>query len=405
MSEPPVWLAPLLGPDDVVAGPSPVDAVRQEHALDYAAAENRLEGPGDSTASHYFAMVDPDDPNRVLSFHALTPVEPDEPEGAWWTYVSDRWVRDPRAAFVDRSGLLRWVDAGVVGSVERQMVIAAEYRRRQQTGQDDDQLRLRLLRVLRQGGNDSIDLPRGYVQWAWYPAGLHLEVGDGQDYARPLEPEVWESVRWLGWLPPDDLNRNAWFEAEGEGAAEVAYDLVTRTVSVLRQAKPAVDVHDLFPPDFEPVPEWNVNPDGVDLDEPHYHDPDGEGLCMFCEAPADDPQHWPPVVAFAPSTLEDSLEETRQVAVNWALAHEDDPSSSSTSSTRSRRSLVGPWTRSRNSSPRRGSSRPQRDSGQPPPTPGPHLTPGAGPDERRYRRTPPAIPRTSNDRDCPRSPR
>ena len=179
--------------------------------------------------------------------------------------------------------------------------------------------------MLRQGGSDSLDLTRGYVQWAWYPAGLHLEVGDGQDYARPLDDQVWESLRWLGWMPPDDVNRNAWFEAEGDGAAEVAYDLVTRTLSVLRQGTPAVDVHDLFPPDFEPVPEWNVNPDGVDLDGPHYHDPDGEGLCMFCEAPAKDPQHWPPVVAFAPASLGDGLEETRQAAVNWATAHMDGP--------------------------------------------------------------------------------
>lgn len=259
---PPGWLAPLLDDEDLVSGTG-VSAVRAAFAAAGIPSPEDDPTPADRAVSTYFAMTPRYDPNEVLSFHALT-AAPGRARGAWWTFVVDRWRSDESAAFADADGRLRWVPPRFVASVEAQIPIAHRNRHRPDRGVDDDVLRYRLARALRNGSTGSVDLAHGYVQWAGYPGGLHLEVGDGRDYTEPLDPELWRALRWLGWLPPDAEERNAWFEAEGPDAVDVALDLVSRTLTALRRAQPRAPRAPHAPaPPAEPTQDGAAKPAGL----------------------------------------------------------------------------------------------------------------------------------------------
>jgi len=225
----PPWLEPLLvGRHDlVVEHRDPFWAVQRMLPADDVAALG-TDGFLLGVPTTYFALVDALDTDAVLSAHALV-WEPDTlAGGAWWTLVEGGWLceRPERTA----GSRLRWIQsdevAAVTGGID--LFFAQQRQARRPTT-----IRRRITAAVESEGVDVIDLEPIYVQWAGFPAGVHLEVGDGKTYEQPLDPQLGADLRWLGWRMPGQGNRNAWFEVVGPDAVDLATDLVVRTLTVL----------------------------------------------------------------------------------------------------------------------------------------------------------------------------
>jgi hypothetical protein len=117
-------------------------------------------------------------------------------------------------------------------------------------------LHSRLTRALQEQSTGHLDLGPAYVQWAGYPQGLLLEVGDNTSDGS-LAATWAEHLGWLGWQTPDALNQNTWFRAELPDAVDTAVDLIVRTREVIAAALASErddSVTDLQPEDLEDHP-------------------------------------------------------------------------------------------------------------------------------------------------------
>lgn len=227
---PPSWLEDLLDDQDHVLTLDPFEAVLQ--ALPQARFPVELRRTMWGVPTTYFAVVDSLDPSMVMSLHALVTEMEDRCGGAWWTMEDPGWVRDLPAI---RPGLrLRWLAQDVVGEVSD--CVQAHYLRARRARRPEA-LREDMRTAMQDKGVGSFDLDPGYVQWAGYSGGLLLEVGDGNDSTEPFDERLWADLRWLGWLPPEGAQRNAWRVVSGPQAPGVGADLVVRTVEVLSAAR------------------------------------------------------------------------------------------------------------------------------------------------------------------------
>jgi hypothetical protein len=195
------------------------------------AATGSPSGPPDEQRDQFFAAVDVLDRNAVLDLYSLTGPAAPGARCRWWRFEGEGWVvLDHPWTGTGPAARLRWVPSPVVPTVVAQLI---SHHRRSQAARSAGRLRDLLERALSCHSTDGIRLGSGYVQWAGYPGGLLLEVGDGRDFALPLDEQLWSGLRWIGWRAPDEENRNAWFQAEGPDAVEVAADLVSRTLALL----------------------------------------------------------------------------------------------------------------------------------------------------------------------------
>lgn len=227
---PPSWLEGLLDGQDQVVALDPFEAVLR--SLPQARFPVRLRRAMWGAPTQFFAVVDSCDSHMVMSLHALVNEMEDRCGGAWWTMEDPGWVRDRPHL---RAGLrLRWLALDMVGDL---IIDLQDYFRRTRRARQPETLRADMRNAMEQRCASSLDLDPGYVQWAGYPGGLRLEVGDGNDYTLPFDEGLWTDLRWLGWLPPGDEERNAWFEVFGPQAPEVGVDLVVRTHAVLAEAR------------------------------------------------------------------------------------------------------------------------------------------------------------------------
>jgi hypothetical protein len=227
---PPSWLDGLLDPDECVLARDPFEAVLR--SLPQARFPVRMRRAMWGVPTTFFAVVDACDGHMVMSLHALVTEMEDRCGGAWWTMEDPGWVRDePRIRPGHR---LRWLALDMVGDL---IVQLEGYFRRFRRACQPEALRRDMRKAMLEESAEHLDLDPGYVQWAGYPGGLHLEVGDGNLYDQPFDEALWSDLRWLGWEPPGIEERNAWFEAFGPDAPDVGADLVVRTLEVLAEAR------------------------------------------------------------------------------------------------------------------------------------------------------------------------